>query len=112
MEVVANRGRGADEGNAHRLRPALERNGWATEAVVVGRETARARRVGQEAVGRSLFAGWRVVDKEVARRATEIAMPAGIADEFGVPGLEHVIAPRAFGDAAFLDLAHQLAPFR
>ena len=38
-------------------------------------------------------------------------MTAGIADEVGIPRLEHVGASRAFGDAALLDLAHQLQPF-
>jgi hypothetical protein len=37
-------------------------------------------------------------------------MPTGIANEQRVQRLEHVGPPRAFGDAAFLDVAHQLAP--
>ena len=38
-------------------------------------------------------------------------MTTRIADEVGVPGLEHVGTARALGDAALLDLAHQVEPF-
>jgi hypothetical protein len=115
LEVVAHRGRGADEGDAHRVRLALERHGRPTETVIVGREPVRRRGVGQEAVGRPLLRlalaiGRRVVDEEMAGRAAEIAVAAGVAHECGVPCLEHVLPARALGDAAGLDVAHQSPP--
>ena len=115
-EMTADGGRGADEGDAYCFGLALKRYGRPAEAVGVGGEPGRRRGVGQEAVRRPVFAGpagilRRVIDEEVARRAAQIGMPAGIADERRVPRLEHVGPPRALGDAAFLDVAHQLAPF-
>ena len=112
IEVIADRGRGADEGDAHRPRLARERHRGPAEAVRIGDQPDRRRGIGQEAVRRPLFAGWRIVDEEVARRVAEIGVLAGIADEIGVPCLEHVGAARAFGDAALLDLVDQLGPFR
>ena len=104
------RRRGADEGDADRLRRAHERHRRTAEAEVVGDQPDRCRGIGQEAVGRMRAAVRRVVDKEVARRVAQVGMLAGIADERRVPGLEHVGATRALGDAARLDAAHQLVP--
>ena len=114
-EMTADGGRGADEGDAYCLGLALKRHRRSAKAVGVGGEPDRRRGVGQEAVRRAVFAGpagilRRVIDEEVARRAAQIGVPAGIAHERRVPRLEHVGPPRAFGDAAFLHVAHQFAP--
>jgi hypothetical protein len=47
----------------------------------------------------------------MTRRAAEIGVSTGIADEVGVPGLEHVGTARPFGDAALFDLVNEIEPF-
>src|ERR1700674_3229956 len=107
--MTADRGRGADEGDAYGPGLALKRYRRPAKTVGVGGEPDRRRGIGQEAVRRPVFprpAGIarRGVEEEMARRAAPISVPAGIADERRVPCLEHVGPARAFGDAAFLDV--------
>src|SRR5580704_18824838 len=114
--MTADRGRGPDEGDAYGPGLALKRYGRPAKSVGVGSEPDRCRGIGQKAVRRPVFPGpagiaRRVIDEQMAWRAAQVGMPAGIADERRVPSLEHVGPSRAFGDAAFLDVTYQLAPF-
>ena len=56
----------------------------------VGHQPVGRRGVRQEAEERPRLAVGRIVDEQLARRAAQVLVLAGIPDEDGVPGLEHV----------------------